>query len=240
MVKDKKENSFIFWNRQNIFIDSIAQHISLVIRTQIVMAEYYSICMNTTFDVSHKEQLSFIVRYIFNSKIHERIIAIVESSLTTGKALFDIFKCVMEKCGLDWKNNLVGQSYDGAANMRGSYSGLQARILDENPKALFVWCHAHRLNLVVLSAVRSCKEAVDLFGNMEKLYCFITCSKKISDIYRNKQKEIYPNKQIHAVKRIGTTRWMSNSFDFISTIFETLEAILDMLEEVKNQDDPTY
>lgn len=203
MAKGKKENSFISWDRQNSLIDSIAQYISSVIRTQIVKAGYFSICMDTTFDVSHKEQLSFIARYIFKSKIHERIIAITESPLTTGKVLFDMFKCVMEKCGLNWKKNLVGQSYDGAANMRGSYSGLQARILDENPKALFVWCHAHRLNLIVLSAVGSCIEAVDLFGNMEKLYCFITCSKKRSDIYRMKQKEIYPKKQVNAIKRVG-------------------------------------
>lgn len=188
-------------------------------------AGYFSKFMDTTFDVSHKEQLSFIARYIFKSEIHERIIAKTESPLTAGKVLFDIFKSVMEKCGLTWKKNLVGQSHDGAANMRGSYSGLQAQILDENPKALFVWCHAHRLNLIVLSAVGSCVEAVDLFGNMEKLYCFITCSKKRSDIYRMKQKEIYPKKQVHAIKRVGTTRWMSNSFA-LTTIFETLETIL--------------
>jgi len=96
-----------------------------------------------------------------------------------------------------------------------------------------VWCHAHRLNLIVLSAVGSCKEAVDLFENMEKLNSFKTCRKKRSDIYRNKQKEMYPKKQVHVIKRVGTTRWMSNSFA-LTTIFETLEAILDMLEEIKN------
>lgn len=73
-------------------------------------AGYFSKFMDTTFDVSHKEQLSFIARYIFKSEIHERIIAITESPLTAGKVLFDIFKSVMEKCGLNWKKNLVGQS----------------------------------------------------------------------------------------------------------------------------------
>jgi len=184
-----------------------------------VNAGYFSICIDTTFDISHKEQLSFIARYIFDSKIHESIIGLTESPLTTGQALFDIFKCMMKKYSLDWKNNLVGQSCDGAANMRGSYTGLQARILEENPKALFVWCHAHRLNLIVISAVGCCKEAVDLFGNMEKLYCFITCSKKRSDIYRIKQKEVYPKKQVHSIKIVGTTRWLSNSFA-LTTIFE--------------------
>jgi len=42
----------------------------------------------------------------------------------------------MEKFGLNCSQNLIGQSYDGVANMRGPYSGLQAHIIKENPKAL--------------------------------------------------------------------------------------------------------
>lgn len=133
MSKGEKENSFISWDRQNSFISVISEYITSVIRTQIVSASYFSISMNTTFDVSHKEQLSFIERYIFNSKIQERIIALVESPKTAGKALFDIYKFIMEKWSLDWKNNLVCQSYDGAANMKELYSGLQARTFGATP-----------------------------------------------------------------------------------------------------------
>jgi hypothetical protein len=113
----------------------------------------------------------------------------------------------MDKIGLDWSKNLIGQSYDGAANMRGSYSGLQSHIFKENPNALYIWCHAHRFNLIVLSAVDCCKEAVALFGNMEKLYSFIVGSKKTSNIYRKNQSELYPKKQLkEAIKRVGSTR----------------------------------
>lgn len=143
----------------------------------------------------------------------------------------------MEKKWIRLEKNLIGQSYGGAGNMRGSYSELQVHIIKEKPKALYVWCHAHRFNLIVLSAVGCCKEAVDLFGNLKKLYFFIVCSKKRSDIYRKNQSELYPKKQLKAIKRVGTTRWMSNSFA-LSTVLETLEAILDMLEQVKNVEVP--
>lgn len=33
---------------------------------------------------------------------------------------------------LDWKRNLIGQSYDGAASMRGTYNGLQSIIKKKN------------------------------------------------------------------------------------------------------------
>lgn len=234
-IKGKKENSFISWDRQNLLIESIAQYISSVIKSQILTARYFSICIDSTFDVSHREQLSFIVRYLFDGKIYERLIAIVESPYTTGQALFELFNKVMDNCNLDWKNNLVGQSYDGAANMRGTYNGLQAKIYNINTRAVYIWCYAHHLNLIVLSAVGSCKEAVNLFGNLEKLHTFISNSKKRSEMYRKKQQELYPKKQVRAIKRVGTTRWLSTSYA-LSTVLDTLEAIIYVLNIIKEQE----
>lgn len=231
----KKVNSFISWERQNLLIESISQYISSVIRSQILAAHYFSICIDSTFDSSHKEQLSFVIRYLFDGKIYERLISLIESPNTTGQVLFELFNTVMDKVNLDWKNNLVGQSYDGAANMRGKYNGLQAKILKVNTRAIYVWCYAHRLNLIVVSAVGSCKEAVNLFGNLETLYGFINCSKLRSEIYRNKQRELYPKNQIRSIKRVGSTRWMS-SFYALSTVLDTLEAILNVLNEIKEQE----
>jgi len=54
----------------------------------------------------------------------------------------------MEKYNIGWISDLVGQSYDGASNMHGMYNGLQALGKVKNKRATFVWCHAHRLNLV--------------------------------------------------------------------------------------------
>lgn len=74
----------------------------------------------------------------------------------------------MEKRGFDWVNNLVGlvgQSYDGAASMKGLYSGLQERIFFENPKALNVWCQDYRLNLIVLSTVG--KTLINMLGEIK-------------------------------------------------------------------------
>lgn len=73
--------------------------------------------------------------------IHERLLAVKESLVTTGKHLCDIFLTVMEAENLNWKEELIGQSYDGASNMRGYYLGLQAHIKKECPQALYVWCH---------------------------------------------------------------------------------------------------
>jgi len=125
MAKNKKpQYSFISWRRQNDLINSISYYIKLKITNNIKETKFFSIAIDSTFDVSHKEQVSFIVRYIDGDTciIQERLIGLRDTPKLTGNHLFQIFK---EVCNSNWTENLVGQSYDGASNMRRQYNGLQ-------------------------------------------------------------------------------------------------------------------
>jgi len=70
-----------------------------------------------------------------------------------------IFGC-LERHGLDYRNNLVGQGYDGASVMSGKHS---ARIKSNGRFAFYVHCSAHCLNLVLVDAVKSVPEAEEFF-----------------------------------------------------------------------------
>lgn len=69
-----------------------------------------------------------------------------------------------------------GQSYDNAANMSGRYRGMQQRIREQNPHAIFVPCAAHSLNLVGRAATDCCMEAVNFFCNLQNIYSFFSAS----------------------------------------------------------------
>jgi len=58
--------------------------------------------------------------------------------------------------------NLRGQCYDGAAKMSGKYKGVQARFLIDQPKAVFVHCFSHSLNLALQDAAKSSAYVRDL------------------------------------------------------------------------------
>lgn len=45
--------------------------------------------------------------------------------------------------------NIRGQDYDGAANMSSDNVGVQRRIREHSPRAVYVHCSGHCLNLVV-------------------------------------------------------------------------------------------
>ncbi|XP_008190119.1 uncharacterized protein LOC103311974 [Acyrthosiphon pisum] len=119
-MKSRKELSFISWDRQNTLINAIAQEIINIIKCEIQSARFFSISIDSTFDISRTEQVSFIIRYVEESgKINERLIAMKDSAITTGQALFNLFSGVMDQHSLNWKSYLVGQSFDGAASMSG-------------------------------------------------------------------------------------------------------------------------
>lgn len=71
----------------------------------------------------------------------------------------------------------IGQAYDGANSMRGQYNGLRTLIQRENSNALYVWCYAHIINLVIVdmcdcSAVSSIQDLIILNLHLKKLNKF--------------------------------------------------------------------
>lgn len=70
--------------------------------------------MDETSDLSHKEQVSIFVRYIKNDQntytICEHMIALKETTETTGQALTNLLLSIFDTYKLDL-NNLVGQCY---------------------------------------------------------------------------------------------------------------------------------
>ncbi|KAJ3614350.1 hypothetical protein NHX12_017924 [Muraenolepis orangiensis] len=58
--------------------------------------------------------------------------------------------------------------------MKGKKQVVQARLLEKNPRAVFVPCGAHTLNLVLADATKSSRDAVGFFGHLQKVYTFFS------------------------------------------------------------------
>jgi len=70
-------------------------------------------------------------------------------------------------CGIDCEL-LYYQGYDRASNMSGQFQGVQAHIRVKYPKAIYVHCAAHSLNLAVSTAsnikvIRNCLGIIGKF-----------------------------------------------------------------------------
>nr|XP_026487267.1 uncharacterized protein LOC113394243 [Vanessa tameamea] len=90
--------------------------------------------IDSTPDISHTDQLTFIIGYILpNGEPVERFITFLPKCGHKGE---DMEKAVLATIDNTLELNIKdcrGQSYDNANNMSGQYKGLQSRIKTVNP-----------------------------------------------------------------------------------------------------------
>ena len=121
--------------------------------------------------------MSICIRYVDNLQPVEQFLGLYETSDTSGEVLSSILLDVLTRLGLPLAN-LRGQCYDGAAYMAGDHKGVQSRIQALQPKALYVHCFAHTLNLSVQDAIRSVPLCRDTLRVIHDLATIVRSSAK--------------------------------------------------------------
>ncbi|KAK1884134.1 Zinc finger MYM-type protein 1 [Dissostichus eleginoides] len=149
---------------QNEIIYIIAKRVQCDIQVEINNAPFFSVIMDTTQDISKRDQISQVYRYVTiqrdendNAKdilINEAFLGFVETVDTSARELQKKILDGIESNGFDL-SKCRGQGYSGAANMSGVYSGVQARIMEMEPLAKYVHYAAHNLNLTLNDSVKN-------------------------------------------------------------------------------------
>ncbi|KAG6413837.1 hypothetical protein SASPL_126552 [Salvia splendens] len=96
---------------------------------------------------------------------------------TSGLGLFKVLVDSIKLFGLDI-DDIRGQGYDNGSNMKGKHQGVQRRLLDINPRALYMPCACHSLNLTLCDMAKSCAKAASFFGIVQRIYILFSGSTK--------------------------------------------------------------
>ena len=133
----------------------------------------FSVILDGTPDVSHVEQMTFIIRFALVDEdsaevnVREHFLGCVPLQEATvafmAETVLEELK-EMELC----IDNLRCQGYDNGSKMKGKHNGVQNKTLQKNPRALFVPCSAHTFNLGVSYAASCCLEATNFFWHGKK------------------------------------------------------------------------
>ncbi|XP_034078797.1 uncharacterized protein LOC117550471 [Gymnodraco acuticeps] len=121
--------------------------------------------------------------------------------------------------------------------MKGRNRGVQARLLQKNPRALYVPCVSHSLNLVVADAAKASTDAISYFGNVQKLYTLFSAAPQ--------RWAILKEHLTIALKSWSDTRWESrvNSIEAVryqapnirEALLEVRDKVTDPLTKVEAQ-----
>ncbi|XP_047139546.1 uncharacterized protein LOC101239909 [Hydra vulgaris] len=205
-IEKKQTHDHYLSNKiQNEFIQLIVKEVEKQNLKKLMISKYYAIILDCTPDVSNQEQLTVILRFVEcdtgnEVTIKEAFFGYLQVSDSSGKGFFDTF-LEREK---ELKLNTLdcrGQSYDNGSNIKGKNSGVQSRILQTNPKALYAPCANHCLNLVVVDSAKSSTRTLSFFGVLSRLYTIFSSS---TQCWSNLKEHV----EI-AVKNQSDTRWES-------------------------------
>lgn len=231
----KNRISFLSNISQNKLLDIMKEYVRSIILEEVKQSQMFCIIIDTTTDLSSLEQVAFVLRYVYMGKIKERLIALETAEDSSDKGIFDVFQKIMQQYNINWKEYLYAQSYDGAASMQGQYKGLKTLIQKENDKAIYVWCFAHRLNLVIVDTADSSTNTKNFFGDLQALINFMRARKRTAEFVKS-QKLLQPLKRVRSMKNFSDTRWTSHG-RVIEVVYSKFDALVDSLQNLSNSED---
>ena len=105
--------------------------------------------------MSNREQLVICLRWIDKDmEVHEDMVGLYQIDDTGADTITRSIKDALLRLNLSI-SRCRGQTYDGASAMSGRKTGVQARIKEDEPKALYNHCHGYVIHLACADSIKS-------------------------------------------------------------------------------------
>lgn len=235
---------YLSWSIQNEIIDCIGTRLEANLVEKIKNSPFFSIILDTTQDITKKDQLSIVVRiskicrlenkHPISVEVEEIFLGFFELNRHAAADLVEKVTTLFSSKSLDLKK-CVGQGYDGANVMSGAYKGVQKLIKNIQPTAHYVHCAGHNLNLVLNDAVQGCLTVQNFFAVLQEIYTFFGYSIKRWDLLSK-----FTAESEITLKKLDPTRWSSrvNSIAAVKLrFFDIIKALSEIMLNGENKKD---
>ncbi|XP_061358437.1 uncharacterized protein LOC133302645 [Gastrolobium bilobum] len=198
-------------------------------------------------DDSNQGQMAVVFRFVSkDGYVQERFFDIVHVSDTSSLTLKNKIDGVLSSHNLSIQN-LRGQGYDGASNVRDEWNGLQALFLKDCPYAYYIQYPAHRFQLALIAAAREVSSVHHFFTKLELIVNVVTASPKRFDQSRfslapntvnqiaNQEIQIgSEHNEVDTLQWAADTRWGSH-LNSIQSLLCMFEAICEVLQKTSKE-----
>ncbi|XP_030002747.1 zinc finger MYM-type protein 1 [Sphaeramia orbicularis] len=205
---------------QNNLIQAVADVMTEAMKAEVRETPFVSVMVDETTDVNNTAQMSYVLRYTTDGDVKERFFQFSDvSGDKCAEAIAGQVLEFLEDCGCTDK--VIAQCYDGATVMASGLNGVQAKIKEKIPQALFVHCCSHSLNLVMSQGASKIKECKIFFSHLNDLAAFFSKSAKRMKLLDEICQQRLP--------RVTTTQWNFSSC-LVCAVYERREELLELFE----------
>lgn len=211
---------------QNELLELSADGLFSAIRDEVSSATYCAVLADETKDISKAEQLSVSLRFFCKGRVIERFIGFSHAVSVTAESIAKLVLERLEFMGVK-RECLIAQCYDGANVMSGCNSGVQQRIRNDYPRAVYVHCANHCLQLALVDSCKRITTAGEFLSTLARLYNFVTNSNTRFQLFQQKSKAAEASS--YRLVRHSDTRWSyyHRTIRAVKTNFNALLATLD-------------
>ncbi|KAJ8333395.1 hypothetical protein SKAU_G00414030 [Synaphobranchus kaupii] len=147
--------------------------------TKVKDAKYFSLLADESMDISGTQQMSICICYVTGTgektEISEDFLGFCPLPKQDAATITEAILRQLTEMGLQ-ASFLRGQGYDGASTMSGQVSGVQTRIQQLYPRAVYTHCRSHALNLVVVHGCSDIPVVRNIMTIIEKIAVFFSAT----------------------------------------------------------------
>ncbi|GLT90313.1 hypothetical protein SLE2022_082590 [Rubroshorea leprosula] len=171
---------------QKAILQVLADKMRESIRQEIGDAKF-CIIVEEARNESKRKQMALILGFVDRKGfLRKRFFGVVLVTDTSTKTLRDVIVFLFHYYDLDVQN-ICGQGYNGASNIRGEFNGLQALMSKEFPYAYYIYCLTHRLQLTLVASSKEVLLVYNFFSNLRCIINVVVASSK----HNNELKSLY-------------------------------------------------
>lgn len=236
----RRSKNFLSHDCQDELISIMATMVQRDLVNAASRSGFFSIIADGTTDICGKEQFSVCLRFVDDDLTpKEKFVGMYEcpdsGGETLAKAVLDVTVRLM-----GGTTKLRGQCYDGASNMSGRLSGVQARIREVQPKALYVHCTNHSLDLALTEQAREIGLVSDVMVLVRDVSSCLNTGKRHNMLREHviESMETHEDSAMHGggpprkLLALCPTRWTVRAAAF-KRFLEQYDAVLKTLEDLQ-------
>ncbi len=184
--------------------------------------------VDKTTDASNREQVVLCIRWVdANFEIHEDFIGLFMVDAIDADTITAVIFDILRRLNLSIAK-VRGQCYDGAATMSGKNAGVVAKVLKDEPKALYTHCYGHSLSLACGDAIKHSKIMKDSLDTTHEITKLIKKSPRRDTLFEKLKSELAPDTP--GVRVLCPTRWTVRA-DSLKSILDNFEVLQELWEE---------